>query len=128
MASLSLPITLHYGDVVKLKHINTQKYLHSHPTNYPAGSKQQQVTGHGPVTDDSSLWMIKVGHDQPPVAIGSPVPSKAVISLKHVFTNEVGLGEGLLEVPSGARGAHHVEAPLDDHLPDASSRNMPHPV
>ncbi|KAF8905795.1 Dolichyl-phosphate-mannose-protein mannosyltransferase-domain-containing protein [Gymnopilus junonius] len=46
------------GSTISIRHVNTQGgYLHSHPHNYPGGSKQQQITLY-PHRDDNNNWMI----------------------------------------------------------------------
>jgi dolichyl-phosphate-mannose--protein O-mannosyl transferase len=46
------------GSTVTIRHVNTQGgYLHSHPHNYPGGSKQQQITLY-PHIDANNEWRI----------------------------------------------------------------------
>ncbi|KAK0191625.1 glycosyltransferase family 39 protein [Armillaria mellea] len=46
------------GSTVSIRHVNTQGgYLHSHPHNYPGGSKQQQITLY-PHRDTNNEWRI----------------------------------------------------------------------
>ncbi|KIM42741.1 glycosyltransferase family 39 protein [Hebeloma cylindrosporum] len=46
------------GSTVTIRHVNTQGgYLHSHPHNYPGGSKQQQITLY-PHRDSNNDWRI----------------------------------------------------------------------
>ncbi|CDO78273.1 Glycosyltransferase Family 39 protein [Trametes cinnabarina] len=46
------------GSEITIRHVNTQGgYLHSHPHNYPGGSKQQQVTLY-PHRDSNNDWRI----------------------------------------------------------------------
>ncbi|KAJ3511201.1 hypothetical protein NLJ89_g4233 [Agrocybe chaxingu] len=46
------------GSKVTIRHVNTQGgYLHSHPHNYPGGSKQQQITLY-PHRDSNNEWRI----------------------------------------------------------------------
>lgn len=46
------------GSRVTIRHLNTQGgYLHSHPHNYPGGSKQQQITLY-PHRDSNNEWLI----------------------------------------------------------------------
>ncbi|KZV62544.1 glycosyltransferase family 39 protein [Peniophora sp. CONT] len=46
------------GSTITLRHVNTQGgYLHSHPHNYPGGSKQQQITLY-PHIDENNEWRI----------------------------------------------------------------------
>lgn len=56
------------GSVVTIRHLNTQGgLLHSHSHNYPAGSKQQQITLY-PHSDENNEWYIiqAPGPDDPP--------------------------------------------------------------
>jgi dolichyl-phosphate-mannose-protein mannosyltransferase len=49
------------GSKVSLRHVNTQGgYLHSHPHNYPTGSKQQQITLY-PHRDHNNDWLVLNG-------------------------------------------------------------------
>ena len=45
-----------FGARIKLNHVGTGLYLHSHPNKYPTGSKQQEVTCCG--TRDDNDWFI----------------------------------------------------------------------
>ncbi|GAA5849104.1 hypothetical protein JCM8547_006446 [Rhodosporidiobolus lusitaniae] len=46
------------GSTVSIRHVHTQGgYLHSHPSTYPGGSKQQQITLY-PHRDDNNLWLV----------------------------------------------------------------------
>ncbi|KAG2014255.1 mannosyltransferase 1 [Coprinopsis cinerea AmutBmut pab1-1] len=46
------------GSKVTIRHVNTQGgYLHSHPHNYPTGSKQQQITLY-PHRDSNNDWLL----------------------------------------------------------------------
>ncbi|GAA5913221.1 hypothetical protein JCM6882_000036, partial [Rhodosporidiobolus microsporus] len=46
------------GSKVSIRHVHTQGgYLHSHPSTYPGGSKQQQITLY-PHRDDNNLWLV----------------------------------------------------------------------
>ncbi|ORX54545.1 PMT-domain-containing protein [Hesseltinella vesiculosa] len=52
------PIDIAYGSKVYIRHIATRGgYLHSHPHNYPWGSKQQQVTLY-PHQDSNNWWTL----------------------------------------------------------------------
>ncbi|KAI9312657.1 Dolichyl-phosphate-mannose-protein mannosyltransferase-domain-containing protein [Dichotomocladium elegans] len=52
------PIDVAYGSKVYIRHQATRGgYLHSHPHDYPTGSKQQQVTLY-PHRDDNNWWTI----------------------------------------------------------------------
>ncbi|KAI8928280.1 Dolichyl-phosphate-mannose-protein mannosyltransferase-domain-containing protein [Entophlyctis helioformis] len=49
-----------YGSMIALRHEATRGgYLHSHPSNYPAGSKQQQMTCY-PYRDTNSWFSVKL--------------------------------------------------------------------
>ncbi|KAK0545298.1 Dolichyl-phosphate-mannose--protein mannosyltransferase 1 [Tilletia horrida] len=66
------------GSTVTLRHVNTQGgYLHSHNSNYPAGSQQQQITLY-PHIDNNNNWVIvPAPHDtasQPLDDEGVPLP------------------------------------------------------
>jgi len=48
-----------YGSEVSLRHLNTNGgYLHSHGSNYPTGSKQQQITCYSH-RDSNNIWIIE---------------------------------------------------------------------
>ncbi|CDH55799.1 mannosyltransferase 1 [Lichtheimia corymbifera JMRC:FSU:9682] len=52
------PVDIAYGSRVYIRHMATRGgYLHSHPHDYPTGSKQQQVTLY-PHRDDNNWWTI----------------------------------------------------------------------
>ncbi|KAL0485941.1 hypothetical protein AKO1_006713 [Acrasis kona] len=50
---------LYFGDVIKLKHINTKNCLHSHEANYQEGSKNFQVTAYH--NRDDNDWFVVEG-------------------------------------------------------------------
>lgn len=57
--SINSPIDIAYGSKVFIRHVATRGgYLHSHPHDYPAGSKQRQVTLY-PHRDDNNWWTIE---------------------------------------------------------------------
>ncbi|BGP17531.1 hypothetical protein JCM10213_004073 [Rhodosporidiobolus nylandii] len=56
------------GSTVSIRHVHTQGgYLHSHPSTYPGGSKQQQITLY-PHRDDNNLWLVLNSTKNPDVA------------------------------------------------------------
>ena len=76
--------TFCFGDGITLRHANTGKYLHSHKSNYPNGSRQQQVTcfdGHHP-----SLWLVCGQHGNLLQVPGVPLTTGTVFRLQHVKT------------------------------------------
>eukprot|EP00930_Biecheleria_cincta_P056205 TRINITY_DN4236_c0_g3_i1.p1 TRINITY_DN4236_c0_g3~~TRINITY_DN4236_c0_g3_i1.p1 ORF type:complete len:718 (+),score=104.52 TRINITY_DN4236_c0_g3_i1:184-2337(+) len=73
-----------YGSFVSLQHVATGKFLHSHPYNYPGGSKQQQVTCFDGDSDDNA-WLVKAAHGEW-CKRGKPVDHGDVIRLQHVPT------------------------------------------
>ncbi|KAG0007351.1 hypothetical protein BGZ80_004758 [Entomortierella chlamydospora] len=53
------PLSVAYGATVTIRHQGTQGgYLHSHPSNYETGSKQQQITLY-PHKDSNNDWIIQ---------------------------------------------------------------------
>ncbi|KAI8143626.1 glycosyltransferase family 39 protein [Fennellomyces sp. T-0311] len=53
------PADIAYGSRITLRHLATNGgYLHSHPSAYPQGSKQQQITLY-PYRDDNNWWIIR---------------------------------------------------------------------
>lgn len=78
---------LHYGDLVTLRSdLHRGALLHSHPHNYPEGSRQQQVTVY-PYHDENNQWIILPG----PVKRAGPkqlVKDGSVIRLMHVTTKK----------------------------------------
>lgn len=73
-----------YGSKVFIRHVGTTGgYLHSHPHNYPSGSKQQQITLY-PYGDDNS-WFL-VGKPEGEVVPGQPVKNGDKITLMHMPT------------------------------------------
>ena len=76
--------TFCFGDGITLRHANTGKYLHSHKSNYPNGSRQQQVTcfdGHHP-----SLWLVCGQHGNLLQVPGVPLTTGTVFRLQHAKT------------------------------------------
>jgi len=83
------------GSEVSIRHWNTQGgYLHSHPHNYPGGSKQQQITLY-PHQDSNNHWMIvnateggtsfSVDHSNAPFV---HITSHMRIRLHHIMTEK----------------------------------------
>ncbi|KAI8377587.1 glycosyltransferase family 39 protein [Radiomyces spectabilis] len=63
------PIDIAYGSKVYIRHVATHGgYLHSHPHDYPSGSKQQQITLY-PHRDDNNWWIIYKKDSEEPVGI-----------------------------------------------------------
>ncbi|MCQ3973381.1 MAG: hypothetical protein DPW09_08060 [Anaerolineae bacterium] len=88
LAKLAEPIT--YRSRIRLEHIETRHYLHSHSINYKhhGTSGQQQVTAHaGP--DENDYWIVK-GPDATPESYktGHPVEHGDVIRLEHERTRK----------------------------------------
>ncbi|KAF9438498.1 hypothetical protein BGZ76_007480 [Entomortierella beljakovae] len=53
------PLEVAYGATISIRHLGTQGgYLHSHPSNYETGSKQQQITLY-PHKDTNNDWIIQ---------------------------------------------------------------------
>jgi dolichyl-phosphate-mannose-protein mannosyltransferase len=84
-----------FGSRITLRHVNTKGgYLHSHPHNYPGGSKQQQITLY-PHLDENNDWRI-VNASMP----GDPyldwaaqptpelIPDGARVKLRHIATEK----------------------------------------
>ena len=73
-----------FGARIKLKHVNTGLYLHSHSTKYPSGSKQQEVTcfKRVPEGNDDDWFVIAPPHgsDNDPVAGTCPFQPRPVCS------------------------------------------------
>lgn len=68
------------GSTVTIRHVNTQGgYLHSHPHNYPGGSKQQQITLY-PHIDSNNDWLIVPALD--PSHSNTTDPMKTLTYLK----------------------------------------------
>ncbi|KIM79512.1 glycosyltransferase family 39 protein [Piloderma croceum F 1598] len=95
------------GSEVSIRHVNTQGgYLHSHPHNYPGGSKQQQITLY-PHRDTNNLWRIlnataDGGHESDwqsqPLQLLKP---QMRIKLRHIETDK-------------ALHSHDVRPPVSD--------------
>ncbi|KAK4047504.1 Dolichyl-phosphate-mannose--protein mannosyltransferase 1 [Microbotryomycetes sp. JL221] len=82
------------GSHITIRHVHTQGgYLHSHPHNYPTGSKQQQITLY-PHRDDNNIWVILNATANPdivdPEAHSPPTPvgQHALVVLKHLSTDK----------------------------------------
>ncbi|CAI5756252.1 unnamed protein product [Candida verbasci] len=52
------PLDVLYGSTITLKHLNTERYLHSHKLTYPGGSNLQQVTLYE-FEDDQNEWIVE---------------------------------------------------------------------
>ncbi|EPX72905.1 O-mannosyltransferase Ogm4 [Schizosaccharomyces octosporus yFS286] len=86
---------VNYYDVVTIKHMGTNAFLHSHLDKYPIpyddgriSSGGQQVTGY-PFEDDNNYWMILPHdhYDDPKYKPNMPVKNTDYIKLHHVGTN-----------------------------------------
>ena len=73
-----------FGDVIRLRHVNTGHALHSHNINYPSGSRQQQVTCFGG-KDHNDLWRV-CGQHGASLTPGVPLTAGTVFRLQHVST------------------------------------------
>ncbi|KAF9074669.1 glycosyltransferase family 39 protein [Rhodocollybia butyracea] len=83
------------GSEVTIRHVNTQGgYLHSHPSIYPGGSKQQQITLY-PHRDHNNEWRIINATDiDPPIISESPNGLRYItpglrIKLLHIATEKM---------------------------------------
>ncbi|SSD58651.1 probable Dolichyl-phosphate-mannose--protein mannosyltransferase 4 [Saccharomycodes ludwigii] len=88
---------LNYFDVITLKHLSTDAFLHSHLANYPLryedgriSSQGQQVTGYS-FEDVNNEWEV-VPTKELPAKLGQPVAFNDVIRLRHIATNTYLLG------------------------------------
>ncbi|EEB09137.1 O-mannosyltransferase Ogm1 [Schizosaccharomyces japonicus yFS275] len=76
-----------YGSIVSIRNLNHERgYLHSHRLDYPAGSKQQQITL-VPEQDYNTLWVIE---RETPLENDTGVPEllkdRSVVRLRHLAT------------------------------------------
>ncbi|KAG0279176.1 hypothetical protein BGZ96_002031 [Linnemannia gamsii] len=79
------PLGVAYGATVSIRHLGTQGgYLHSHPSNYEAGSKQQQITLY-PHKDTNNDWILQKQDGTVPDKL-EYIKSGDIIRLKHVQT------------------------------------------
>ncbi|KAI7904603.1 Dolichyl-phosphate-mannose-protein mannosyltransferase-domain-containing protein [Cokeromyces recurvatus] len=86
-ADINTPIDIAYGSKVYIRHVATKGgYLHSHSHNYPAGSKQQQVTLY-PHRDDNNWWTILKVNDVEPTGI-EYIKDGDIITLKHLNSDK----------------------------------------
>ncbi|KAJ7829037.1 MIR motif-containing protein [Mycena leptocephala] len=108
---------INFGSTVTLRHVSSSAagYLHSHPHNYPTGSKQQQATL-APERSKATAWRVYNAtanyetreHDalqvpRQPVVAGSAVKLLHVATAKHLHSHSdssppVSPGEDLQEV------------------------------
>ena len=74
---------------LELESSNTKKYyLNSQPDqNYGSGSGQQVVTFSPKKTDQSTLWVVREGHNEPQIEAGKPVKCGTTIRLTHNSSN-----------------------------------------
>jgi MIR domain len=78
------------GSWVRLTHVATGKFLHSHAYNYahPLSSGQQQVTCADPPADDADWWRLRVAHRaNEHTAWDQPVGNGDIVRLEHIATN-----------------------------------------
>jgi dolichyl-phosphate-mannose--protein O-mannosyl transferase len=86
------------GSVIKMKHQDSSRRLHSHSVNYGSGSGQQSVTGLEGSDDSNSFWIVK-GATNKPCPRGTPLKSGDIIRLEHMNTNK-------------NLHSHHFQSPL----------------
>ncbi|GAA5992376.1 hypothetical protein JCM11641_002142 [Rhodosporidiobolus odoratus] len=82
------------GSSITLRHLHTQGgYLHSHPSTYPGGSKQQQITLY-PHRDDNNLWLVLNSTKNPDIpdpqqhAPPTPITDHQTILFHHPSTHK----------------------------------------
>lgn len=81
-----LQAQLRFGCKIRLRHQKTGSRLHSHPQNYPTGSKQQQVTCFAGM-DSNDYWIVKPEFGKRPAVVqGQLVAHNSVIRLEHMNT------------------------------------------
>ncbi|KAF7331457.1 Glycosyltransferase family 39 protein [Mycena kentingensis (nom. inval.)] len=80
---------VYLNSVITIRHVNTQGgYLHSHPHNYPGGSKQQQITLY-PHRDHNNEWrVLNATYEAIPPNGLMFVGDKARIKLLHPSTEK----------------------------------------
>jgi len=84
-AMMDSPVDIAYGSKVYIRHIETHGgYLHSHPHNYPTGSKQQQITLY-PHKDENNWWRITKQYGNLPTDI-EWVKNGDIVRLEHTST------------------------------------------
>ncbi|EKU22443.1 stromal cell-derived factor 2 [Nannochloropsis gaditana CCMP526] len=77
-----------FGSVVKLQHVPSKYFLHSHQISWGSGSGQQSVTAHGSADDRGGLWVVAEGDNDPFKEGGSPVACGTAIRLGHMETSK----------------------------------------
>ncbi|KAG0045646.1 hypothetical protein BGZ83_009120 [Gryganskiella cystojenkinii] len=81
------PLSIAYGAKVSMRHLGTQGgYLHSHPSNYETGSKQQQITLY-PHKDTNNDWIIQKRDGSIPEEL-EYIQSGDFVRLIHVQTQK----------------------------------------
>ncbi|KAF9937285.1 hypothetical protein BGZ67_001418 [Mortierella alpina] len=81
------PLDVAYGATLSIRHLGTQGgYLHSHPSNYETGSKQQQITLY-PHKDSNNEWIIQRKDGTVPDRL-EYVKNGDIIRLLHVPTSK----------------------------------------
>ncbi|ORY50482.1 PMT-domain-containing protein [Rhizoclosmatium globosum] len=82
-------LSVGYGSTITLRHHATSGgYLHSHPHNYPAGSKQQQITCYGFADANSNFLVEKAGGVSFNPKEFEGLRDGQIIRLKHIATNK----------------------------------------
>lgn len=71
-----------FDDEFKLKHVETGRYLHSHPDIPSPSTGQQEVTGFGgdDETDENDIWVLQAFPDY-------EYPEEDYVSLSHMVTH-----------------------------------------
>lgn len=90
------------GSQISIRHVNTQGgYLHSHPHNYPGGSKQQQITLY-PHRDHNNDWRIyNATWEENDSGELTYITDKMRVKLEHITTEK-------------RLHSHDVRAPISD--------------
>lgn len=75
--SVAIGTPMHCGDVVRLQHVGTRRYLHSHLHTSPLTNKQEvSGYGEGSHSDSGDNWRIECSSSSG-LHFGSPLPSAA---------------------------------------------------
>lgn len=72
--------------MIRLEHVESHFYLHSHGIRYGAGSKQQSITAVESQDDEGNLWLVKEALGEQPCTTGAPIKCDEFVRLEHVAT------------------------------------------
>jgi len=74
------------SSAIKIKHVASDYYLHSHNIKWGSGSHQQSVTAMKDPHETGNLWSVKEGESRKMCRMGQAIKCNDVIRLEHANT------------------------------------------